>query len=605
MLFTSSVAVGERLIVALMMWVWVEQQQASAELAKRRIATLPTQGVSRFFYLDSSACQYCHRLAHKQAADIAMPARRNGLRRQSIALSPQSTPGQGRRLSTISTTAVVAKAAVAALKTVGLFQPSPFQHTLSGFHDQGFEIFVLMPTEPHTRERLLVHRAMSLVALQATIQRELSVPFEDQQIFLFGDLLEGDDELGTYGIQSQTTITLKRHRKFRSISGVHKKIKTIRFRSRTQPDDFQIVEVVAPLPPIAVVFRRLVAAISYLLELDKLQAAKSHRRVWHHQPLAPRDDHATVSNKANETRISALALSPRGPKTLPSPRDRKFKSPELPSSLETASSFVLAHAKVERLSAQPSPLVEFYSVQQHLQHPPDSRPPSSVRQLRKWLATLAYFRDANIPDAILHEVARTAEYAAYKPGDFIFRQGDTGDVFYILITGCVALAAYGNGYFATMTPGRCFGDVSLLEARGVRSASANVTFATPLAELAVVPGDVYRRAINSYKQAVLQSNEQALCSIPVLRSLPLNVLTHLAYGVKIVSVRPGKRLIRSGDMINVLVLLIKGAVKVSSSSSRAAPSRRRSSVTNTRDPGTPHYVSSSSPLSRDGCMLFH
>lgn len=455
----------------------------------------------------------------------------------------------------------------------------------------------------------MVYRTMTFISLQAMIQRELNVPFQDQQLILFGDELEGDDELSAYGIQSQSELTLKVCKRHRRISDVFTRIKTIQFASKSSvPEDYEVVEVVAPLPAIPIVFRRIVLVISYLTTLDRLQARRTHRRVWRADPFARTEEHQDEDDASKRT--DGIISSPQPQTTAQSPRGRR-PPPASPFSSTTTGSHQQETAPSQSVVSQqatanqrlvvsggPSQLAAQLHVQQHLKVPPDIRATSAVRQIRRWLATLKYFVDAQVPDSVLQEVARAATFVAFKPGDFIFRQGDPGDYFYILISGCVALAVYDNGYFATMTPGACFGEISLLEARSLRSASANVAFATPVAELAIVPGDVYRRFVNPFKQAVLQTNEHALFSIAQLRALPPSALTHLAYGIKVLSVRPGKRLIRRGEAVKVLVLLVKGAVKVSSAQQQqcAAPSafppklrKKRSSLSDSHAP--PPYVS--------------
>lgn len=455
----------------------------------------------------------------------------------------------------------------------------------------------------------MVHRTMTLVSLQATIQRELGVPFQDQRLFLFGDELEGDDELHAYGIQNQSELTLKVCKRHRRISDVFSRIKTIRFANKASvPEDYEVIEVVAPLPALPIVFRRIILVISYLTTLDRLQARRTHRRVWRASPFAASEEQQGDASK----RIDVTSCSPRHQAEPASPRRQQPTSASSLSCPGTDSqqqppappqTFVSQHATTNErivLDGGTSQLAAQLHVQQHLKVPPDIRTPSGARQIRRWLATLKYFVDARVPDSVLQEVARAATYVAFKPGDFIFRQGDPGDYFYILITGCVALAAYGNGYFATMSPGACFGEISLLEARSLRSASANVAFATPVAELAIVPGDVYRRFINQFKQAVLQTNEHALFAIVQLRALPPSALTHLAYGIKVLSVRPGKRLIRRGEVVKVLVLLVKGAVKVSSAqqqqgvaASAFPPKLRKNRSSLSESHATPTFVSCS------------
>lgn len=505
---------------------------------------------------------------------------RAGSRRMSIAVTPSHAaalqlpmpqpPVNGeRRKTNVATTALVATAAVAVLR-----------RSLSGFRstrDLRFEVHVASHGRP--RHRLLVSRSMTLIALQAMVQRELGVSYQDQRLFLFGDELEGDDELAVYGVSAGCEFTLKVRKRHRSISDVFRHVKTIQFKPSAGPDDYSVVEVVAPLPPLPVVLRRIFLIVSYLTTLDRMQAKRTNHRVWCADPfardkeIAHQDDESAVREGNNSPRLpgpprpikSSFHPSTRSPlkaSTSPPPHTLNQQAAETPQS------FVLQQAHADQrliVHGGPSLLAAQLNVPLHLKVPPDARAPSAIRQIRRWLATLKYFLDAKVPDSVLYETARAATYVAFEPGEFIFRQGDPGDFFYILITGCVSLAAYGNGHFATMTPGSCFGEISLLEARSLRSASANVSFATPLAELALVPGDVYRRFINPFKQAVLQSNEHSLFSVPQLRGLPPTALTHLAYGMKMLTVRPGKRLIRRGDVVKVLVLLIKGTVKVSSS----------------------------------------
>jgi hypothetical protein len=74
---------------------------------------------------------------------------------------------------------------------------------------------------------------------------------------------------------------------------------------------------------------------------------------------------------------------------------------------------------------------------------------------------------------------------------------------------------------------------------------------------------LYRRLINPFKQAVLKTTEQHLFSIPQLRQLPDQVITHIAYAARSISVHPGRLILRHREESNVLVLLAKGEVKVS------------------------------------------
>ncbi|GLE01391.1 hypothetical protein PINS_up010221 [Pythium insidiosum] len=422
-----------------------------------------------------------------------------------------------------------------------------------------YEVFFHVPTHSEL-QRLRVHRSLTLVGLQAMIQREFEIPFEDQRLYCHGDLLEGDEDLAYYDIHDQTVINVRVRKRFRAIGDIFSKIKTISFVSHRVGthastgaggivEDFDIVEVVAPLPPTKIIFRRLVTAISYLQRLDLLQYQKTQRRVW--KLHVSYWEEQPIRSGQESRRTSQVA---RG--------SRRLSHADLAALARQTSGFVLTQCGPEKVSNVVS-LAQQHDLQQRLQLPIDSRSSSDVRHIKRWLANLKYFASANIPDPVIHEIARACGYVRFAAGDFIFRQGDIGDNFYIVISGCVSLASFGNGFFATMTPGRCFGEISLFEGQGLRTASANVNFSAPYAELAILSGDIYRRAINPYKQAVLLDTEKAIYGVPSLKVLPDSIVTHIAYASKTLTSRPGKRLIREGEEMNVLVILVKGEVKVS------------------------------------------
>lgn len=437
--------------------------------------------------------------------------------------------------------------------------------------DMRMELFFHLPTFPEL-QRLRVHRSLSLIALQAMLQREFDVPFEDQRLYFHGDLLEGDEELAFYELHDKCVINVRIRKRYRSIGDIFNKIKVVRFPSKAMhPEDFELVEVVAALPPLRIVFRRLGIAITYITMLDRMQSKTSGRRVWRQQvnfwdePVAPLDTTPFSKNgnpKSKQNAASTLTVLLGVSAQLPTMSSAKQQQQTTARDSEAGMSFILRKCSPERVSHLMS-MAHAHAIQDRLQIPPESRTGVDVRHIRKWLCSVKFFASANIPDPAFHEIAKNCVYERYWSGDYIFRQGDVGDFFYILISGCISLAAYGNGFFATMTPGMCFGEISLFEAKGVRTASANVNFAAPFAELAVLSGDVYRRVINPHKQAVLVKTEKAVYSIPQLRCLPDNILTHIAYASKTLTAKTGKRLIQCGDEVNVLVFLVAGEVKIS------------------------------------------
>jgi hypothetical protein len=341
-----------------------------------------------------------------------------------------------------------------------LVTPSRNMRSLCGLRNEKdflFDVRVLLPgTSQYVH--LSVHRSMSLTTLRAMIQREFGILFEEQKIRHNGEILEGDHELTNYDIMENSVLQVTIQKRYRRIGDIFNKIKIVKFNSK-HPDDYEVLSVVAALPPLPVVFRRLAIAIAYLSILDTMQYQKTSRRIWKQK--------VTYWDDTND----AMAL---------------FKRNKTAGVVEEAS-YVLNNFNRDRVAYLLN-LATTLSINEKLKINCESRTSSDVRAIKKWLSSIKYFADANIPDNVVHEVAKCSVYTSVKAGDFIFRQGDVGDFFYIVISGCISISAYGNGLFTTMTPGSCFGEISLFEPNGLRTANANVNFITPIAELAVVPG---------------------------------------------------------------------------------------------------------------------
>jgi len=156
------------------------------------------------------------------------------------------------------------------------------------------------------------------------------------------------------------------------------------------------------------------------------------------------------------------------------------------------------------------------TLRETMQIPCEMRNQVEIRIIKKWLCGIKYFIDSGIPEGALYDVARYIAYRSYRPGDFIFRQGDIGDYFYIVISGRVSIAGYGAGLFATMYPGMCFGEISLFkEGSGQRSASANVNFDTPFTELGLINKVLFSYTTNFFRHVTYTTCIRT-CAIEVL-----------------------------------------------------------------------------------------
>ncbi|MFL5357079.1 NAD-binding protein [Archangium sp.] len=98
---------------------------------------------------------------------------------------------------------------------------------------------------------------------------------------------------------------------------------------------------------------------------------------------------------------------------------------------------------------------------------------------------------APLNDEELATVARGAEYLRKEPGEAIFKKGDAGETFYVVVSGQVNLLAEGGRIVEVVKPGGFFGEIALLTGEP-RATSATAGTAC---ELASVGRDDFRGVV--------------------------------------------------------------------------------------------------------------
>ncbi|KAF0685789.1 Aste57867_22397 [Aphanomyces stellatus] len=388
-------------------------------------------------------------------------------------------------------------------------------------------------------ERLQVAGYLTITDVKVLIFREFHVPFEEQTLFHQTVLLENNLELNQTGIHEGSIIYVVRQKRYRSIGASQTTIKTI-VLNPAAADGYDLVDVPAPLPPFHLIAQRITFAISYLRRLDRLQQPHTHNKIWvTRQLLEPAVDGTTRRTS----------------------RTRRHGPP----------------IKIKDMGAALASLRESLAIAC------DARTQADIRAIKKWLGlspvamsgshavvvsigTVKYFADARVPESALLDVARHITYASFRPGDFVFRQGDSGDVFYVILYGGLSIAGHGAGLFTTLQAGQCFGEVGLFKnLSGHRSASAIVNFDTPVTELCCITRDVYLRSIAMHKQDMLLEYEKLLSECPQFTALSKETLTLFAYAAETLHVEPGNMLLYTGTRIESLYFLARGEVKVTAS----------------------------------------
>jgi hypothetical protein len=89
-------------------------------------------------------------------------------------------------------------------------------------------------------------------------------------LFHKGQILEGTYDLKHYDITDRSVIHVVRKKRYRRFGSMENTIQTIK-ASSTNVDGFEVVDVLAPLPPLRVLIKHMGIAIRYIRCLDKYE----------------------------------------------------------------------------------------------------------------------------------------------------------------------------------------------------------------------------------------------------------------------------------------------------------------------------------------------
>src|SRR3954447_1576603 len=107
------------------------------------------------------------------------------------------------------------------------------------------------------------------------------------------------------------------------------------------------------------------------------------------------------------------------------------------------------------------------------------------------LARVGLFADLAEPD--LHELAQVAVPRSYEPGQFVFREGNTGDTCFIVRSGAARVTRrHSDGRVITLTelrPGAIFGELAMW---GGETRSASIEVLEPMRAVAILASDMRR-----------------------------------------------------------------------------------------------------------------
>ncbi|DBB02473.1 hypothetical protein WJX82_005804 [Trebouxia sp. C0006] len=221
-----------------------------------------------------------------------------------------------------------------------------------------------------------------------------------------------------------------------------------------------------------------------------------------------------------------------------------------------------------------------------LRTPPHLRGDEVIEEIEHALTKWSKY-GVDMPRAVRLELCKYMGFAAFAAGETIFKQGDTGEHFYIILTGAVDVSVHDDDaekedkVVAHLLAGASFGELALMQGHGQRRASCHCSQKT---ELFVVNIKDFKRILQPLQQDTLQSKIAFLQQVPMFQTLPASVIESLAV-VLTEKVFPPKAVVfYQGNEVEDLFFIQRGHIKmVRETEMESTASAKRGTITR---PGT-------------------
>ncbi|KAL0037517.1 hypothetical protein WJX77_000810 [Trebouxia sp. C0004] len=237
-----------------------------------------------------------------------------------------------------------------------------------------------------------------------------------------------------------------------------------------------------------------------------------------------------------------------------------------------------------------------------LRTPPHLRGDEVIEEIEHALTKWSKY-GVDMPRVVRLELCKYVGFAAFAAGETIFKQGDTGEHFYIILTGAVDVSVHDDDaeqedkVVAHLLAGASFGELALMQGHGQRRATCRCS---QKSELFVVNIKDFKRILQPLQQDTLQSKIAFLHKVPMFQTLPASVIESLAVVLTEKVYPPKAAVFYQGNEVEDLFFIQRGHVKmVRETEMEPTASAKRS--TNTR-PGT-SPASSNPPSSIPAWLL--
>jgi CRP-like cAMP-binding protein len=162
------------------------------------------------------------------------------------------------------------------------------------------------------------------------------------------------------------------------------------------------------------------------------------------------------------------------------------------------------------------------------------------------------------------ELGRAVQYLAADAGREIFRQGDVGNHFYVILSGSVEVLILDpqtnvNNHIATLYTGDSFGELALLEEGNVRAAGI---VARENSEFLTLGREQYNEILRTESQYSINTKIKFMSELPLLSEVPRSMKQSLAYVLHEKDYPRNAVIVKQGAMVDDIFFVKEGDVRV-------------------------------------------
>ena len=209
--------------------------------------------------------------------------------------------------------------------------------------------------------------------------------------------------------------------------------------------------------------------------------------------------------------------------------------------------------------------VSFTSFISLLQAPAKKRSPRSIQRFIHFLKTIKFFEKvaSDLGDSALTMCCLCMTYQYCRSGEYVIRQGEMGDKFFILLEGSCTVEVTLPGHeqvlpVAYYSKGDYFGELALLQNRP-RAASI---LCTQNSHFGVLGKDDYTQILANLHEEIINKKADFLQSLPMFANWGRNSLQKLGYYFKEVKLVRKQVLFRAGDRVENAYFVKEGEIQL-------------------------------------------